>query len=120
MNLHANEGILTNDGTEKEKIQCQQEIEQDPWVRVPKQAKRRVIAVMQSSPTRLTTTVAVASGAALAVEETRDRDAGWGAGAGLAQPQSMTSVSVPAAGTRLLTLPGNHVHDRFARAAIPA
>lgn len=92
-------------------------------MRVPEQVGQQVIAMIQSSPMRPATALEEVSGAALVVKEgieVKDRDAGWADGAGLARPRATSSVSVPAAGIKSLTLPGSHVHSKYAPAATPA
>lgn len=104
----------------KEKFQCQQEIKLDRWVKVPEQAERQVIAVMQSNPMSLSVALEEVSGAALVVKErieAKDRGAGWADGAGLVPPRVTSSVSVPAAGIKSPTSPGSHVHSKYAPAA---
>ena len=89
---------------------------------VPKQVGQQVIAAILPSPRRPATALEEASGAALAVEEPtegRDRDAGWAAGAGLVQLRVTSSASVPVVGIKSLTLPGSHVHSKYAPTATP-
>jgi len=64
-----------------------------------------------------------ALGVALVVDggtEAKDRDEGWGAGAGLVQPKVRSSEPASTVGIKSFTLPGNHVHNRYAPAVTRA
>jgi hypothetical protein len=91
-------------------------------VKVPKQVGQLVIAAILTRPRLPAIALEEASGAALAVEGQtvdEDRDAGWAAGADLVHLRLTSSASVPAAGIKSLTLPGSHVHSKYAPTAKP-